>query len=262
MQPFLNRIFLLFLIPLIVVAYDESDCTFYRHRKPAERKDFLVCVINFQLPETTQIVQRYRNEEIKGLIIGELDRVNDENLRIFDNFPDVTYYGLLRHGVEGISKESFSQITYLEGFDISNGKLMRIEQDSFQDLNRLIDLDLSKNQLEYIHPTTFSYLTNLEKLSLSDNQLFALEMNTFSSNRKLSMLNLRNNKFSFIYPRVFEGMYGLRELYLAGNQCINNDYKPPRIPTFRLIFSKQCPESNEIVELLNEKRSEFEADYE
>lgn len=243
-------------------AYDESQCIFYRYRKPIERKDFLVCVIDVQLPETVPIVYRQRNEEIKGLIIGGTDTVNDETLRIFDEFPDVTYYGLLLHNIEFISKENFSEITHLEGLDISNGKLNKIDQETFQDLNRLIDVDLSKNQLDYIHPTTFSYLTNLEKLSLSDNNLVAIEMDTFSSNRKLNMLNLRNNKFAFIYPRVFEGLYSLRELYLAGNPCVNVDYKPPRIPSFRLIFAQQCRGSAAISDFLNDRKLDFEADYE
>lgn len=219
-------------------------------------------MIDFQLPESTLIVDRQPYEEIKGLIIGGADQVNEP--QTFEFFPAVTHYGLLQHNIETVTRENFNftAAVYLEGLDISNGKLEKIEQDAFQDLNRLVDVDLSKNKLDYIHPQTFSILTNLEKLSLSDNNLIAIEMDTFNSNRKLNFLNLRNNKFAYIAPRAFEGVYGLRELYFAGNACISNDFKPPRVPTLRMIFTQQCRETPAIMNMLSERREDFEVDYE
>lgn len=245
-----------------VQAIDDSQCTFYRHQKPIERKNFLVCVVDFELPESIQVVDRQPYEEIKGLIIGGADRVNEPGT--FDFFPAVTHYGLLRHNIDTVTRENFNftEATYLEGLDISNGKLERIEQDALQDLIRLVDVDFSRNKIEYVHPQTFSILANLEKLNLSDNKLIAVEMDTFNSNRKLNYLNLRNNKFAYIAPRALEGLYGLRELYFTGNACIDIDYKPPRVPTLRMIFAQQCRETPEIMDLLSDRRLDFEADYE
>lgn len=244
------------------VSFDDSQCTFYRHQKPLERKNFLVCVVDFQLPDHIRNVSRQPYEEIKGLIIGGADQISEP--RTFEYFRAVTHYGLLEHTIETVTRENFnfSAAFHLEGLDISKGKLERIEQDAFQDLIQLVDVDLSKNRIDYIHPQTFSILSNLEKLSLNDNNLIAVEMDTFNSNRKLNYLNLRNNKFAFIAPQAFEGLYGLRELYFAGNACITNDYKPPRVPTLRLIFTQQCRETPAIADLLSDRRLDFEADYE
>lgn len=237
-----------------------SECVFYRYRKPIDKINFLVCVIDIELPESVQIVRPQPDEEIKGLLIGGASTVNNESDSIFDTFTKVTYYGLLHHTIEKISSDNFTECLWLEGLDISNGKLMRIEPDAFQDLIRLRDVDLSKNEIDYIHPQTFVPLSSLEKLNLSNNKLFAIEVETFTTNRKLNMLDLRNNQISFIAPRAFEGLYGIRELYFTGNSCINADYKPPRIPALRYTFTQQCKETQAIMEVLAERRDE--ADYE
>lgn len=179
--------------------------------------------------------------------------VNSDSDHIFDTFSKVTYYGLLHHKIEHISSENFTSCLWLEGLDISQGKLLSIDPDAFQDFARIRDIDLSKNELDYIHPQTFSTLSTLEKLNLSDNKLIAVEMETFNNNRKLNMLNLKNNQIAFIASRGFEGLYSLRELYLTGNACINTDYKPPRIPSLRYVFLQQCKETVEITEFLAER---------
>lgn len=240
--------------------YDVSECVFYRYRKPIDRLNFLVCVIDIQLPQSVEIVRPLPDEEIKGLLIGGSEIVNSEFENIFETFNKVTYYGLLHHNIKRISADNFTDCFLLEGLDISNGKLMKIELDAFQELIRLRDVDLSKNQLDYIHPQTFQPLVALEKLNLSNNKLFAVEIETFTTNRKLNMLDLRNNQITFIAPSAFEGLYGIRELYFVGNLCINADYRPPRIPTLRYVFAQQCKATQEIIEKLAEKRDE--ADYE
>lgn len=237
-------------------TYDPTDCTFYHYRKPVDKLNFLVCVIDIDLPKTIATVQPIPDEEIKGLLIGGLSSVNPP--RIFDNFNKVTYYGILRHQVETISIENFSDCLWLEGLDISNGKLKKIEFDSLQDLGRLRDIDFSKNELDYIHPKTFVNLANLEKLNLSYNKLFAVELETFTKNRKLNMLDLRNNKIVTIAPRALDGVNSLRELYFAGNTCINMDLKPPRVSALRLTFSQSCRETPEILETLQQRRDDFE----
>lgn len=237
-----------------------SECVFYRYRKPIDKINFLVCVIDIQLPESIEIVRPLPDEEIKGLLIGGASSVDGETDTIFNTFPKVTYYGLLYHTIERISNDNFTDCLWLEGLDISNGKLMKIESDALHDLIRLRDIDFSKNQLDYIHPQTFQPLSSLEKLNLSNNKLFAIESETFSVLRKLNFLDLRNNQLAFIAPRSFEGLYGIRELYFTGNSCINVDYKPPRIPALRYTFTNQCKETQAIMEILAERRDE--ADYE
>jgi Leucine-rich repeat (LRR) protein len=229
--------------------------------KPVEGLNFLVCTIGVSLPQHVPLVQRIGNEPIKGLLIGDSSQVADDSL--FGIFSGVTYYGLLQHNIEHITKESMDYLTHLEGFDVSNGKLMKIDYDSFTDLIYLKDLDLSKNQLDYLHPQIFSTLTSLEKINLSGNQLVAVEADMFGSNKKLSLINLRENRIAFLAPRSFEFNNELRELYLNGNVCINVDYKQPRIQTLRYIFLQQCKETAETIDWLSEKRNDAESiDYE
>jgi Leucine-rich repeat (LRR) protein len=241
-------------------VYDVSECSFYRYRKPIERLNFLVCVIDFELPESIEIVRPQPDEEIKGLIIGGANLIDGESESVFDIFTKVTYYGLLQHNIEKISSENFTDCLWLEGLDISNGKLMKIEPEAFQDLIRLRDVDLSKNELDYIHPQTFQALVSLEKLKLNNNKLFAIEAETFASNRKLNLIDLRNNNIAYVFARVFDHLYGIRELYLTGNTCINTDFKPPRIQSLRFSFLQPCKETQAIMEVLAERRDE--ADYE
>ncbi|XP_070509007.1 leucine-rich repeat transmembrane neuronal protein 2-like [Chironomus tepperi] len=255
----------LFLLAISLIAnsraYDDSECVFYRHMKPVDGLNFLVCTIGVSLPQHIPIVQRIGNEPIKGLLIGQSSQVADDSL--FGTFSGVTYYGLLQHNVEHITKESMDYLTHLEGFDVSNGKLAKIDYDSFQDIVYLRDLDLSKNKLDYLHPQIFSTLLALEKINLSGNQLVAVEADMFGSNKKLSLINLRDNKISFIAPRSFEFNNELRELYLNGNVCIDVDYKQPRTQSLRYIFLQQCKETAEVIDMLSDKRNEAESiDYE
>jgi Leucine-rich repeat (LRR) protein len=223
-----------------------------------------VCVINYELPPQISRVERFPSEPINGVLIGgSTDTVYDPSL--LEAFPEMTYYAILNHRVEVLQKEAMTELATLEGFDLSNGDLTRIEFDAFLDMVKLRDIDLSKNKLVFIHPQLFTTLANLEKLNLNGNQLQALEVDTFTNNKKLQVLKLQNNKISYISPRALEGVYNLRELYFTGNPCINVDYKPPRIPQLRFVFAQQCKESNEVLEMLSEKRVEaegFENNYE
>ncbi|KAG5669037.1 hypothetical protein PVAND_016939 [Polypedilum vanderplanki] len=253
------KIFVIFFTLALVAAssaYSVDECTFFRHIKPIERLNFLVCVINYELPPHINRVERFREEPINGVIVGDSEIVIDPS--IIENFPQLTHYAALNHKVEVLKKENLADLTALEGFDLASGNLKKIEFDSFQEMTKLRDVDFSNNKLEFIHPQLFTSLSNLEKLNLNDNQLMALEVDTFANNKKLSTLKLQNNKISFISPRALENLYNLRELYLTGNKCINMDYKPPRIPQLRFVFAQQCKETNELLEILNEKRAEAE----
>lgn len=251
--------FLFFSISLITnsLAYTASDCTYYRHIKPVENLNFLVCVIGIQLPPHITVIPYIRNEPVKGLLIGNSRDVFDDSL--FSTLTSITYYGLLNHHIQHVSKQNLEYLTHLEGLDITNGNLAKVDYDAFQDFTFLRDLDLSNNKLDYLHPQIFTTLTALEKLNLKGNQLIALEAEMFANSNKLSMLNVQDNRISYIHPNTFERNHELRELYMTGNVCLNIDFKPPRVQTLRFMFAQKCRENYEIINILSDKRNDAES---
>ena len=87
----------------------------------------------------------------------------------------------------------------------------------FNNLNGLINLDLSLNGLTSLSVNTFSALTALNVLHLNGNFLSTLDENIFSSLTTLSLLNLSNNFLSTLHRNIFSNLDSLMELQLSFN---------------------------------------------
>ncbi len=86
---------------------------------------------------------------------------------------------------------SISYVDTLETLDLSENKIQSLKDDAFVNLENLVELDLSFNELTYL-PTSLGKLTKLKKLNLSGNNLGVL-------------------------PKEFENLVSLESLELEGN---------------------------------------------
>lgn len=78
-----------------------------------------------------------------------------------------------------------------------NRNLLRVVE-TFSDLEELLDLDLSDNQIEEIEFRTFRNLINLERLKLDNNNIRFIESDAFAANTRLRGLFLNNNYLSSV----------------------------------------------------------------
>ncbi|CAG5114233.1 Oidioi.mRNA.OKI2018_I69.chr2.g8296.t1.cds [Oikopleura dioica] len=86
------------------------------------------------------------------------------------------------------------------------------------ELEDLVDLNLSHNNIREIHFDAFDGLDNLENLNLAYNQLNEIEDDIFQWNPvHLKTLDLSNNKFEFIQHFLFYDLQEIQEINLSDN---------------------------------------------
>lgn len=98
---------------------------------------------------------------------------------------------------------------------------MEISHDSFNNLDKLITLDLSRNRLSTLFKDIFAPLTNLSILNLSENRIEIIESDLFFHNQHLHSLDISNNKLKAIQPGLFRTTKYLFELTLNKNRDLN-----------------------------------------
>ncbi len=88
---------------------------------------------------------------------------------------------------------------------------------SFFELKKLEELDLSANNLMGRLDHRFTRLENLKVLLLYENQFSQIDIPGFFAFKKLEVLSLRHNLLSIPFPREIGRMQTLRQLYLGFN---------------------------------------------
>lgn len=100
---------------------------------------------------------------------------------------------------------------------MSNCTLLQVDREAFMGLSILIELDLSFNQIEMIHPGTFHPLIKIRKILLHDNEIKSVEDRTFENLQHLSHVELKNNKIHFVGEQAFLSV-PLKTIYLSNNR--------------------------------------------
>lgn len=100
--------------------------------------------------------------------------------------------------------------------DLSNNQIDFINE--LPDMNELVLLNLTNNQIRSIHYDAFDGLDSLTTLSLSHNQLSSIDDDIFEWNPlKLKRLYLDNNRFEHIQHFLFYDLVELEEISLKNN---------------------------------------------
>ncbi|CAO1402323.1 unnamed protein product [Diamesa serratosioi] len=84
-------------------------------------------------------------------------------------------------------------------------------------MRKLKTLDLSRNQIEYIHPQAFYGTDSLERLYLSENKIQKLPSTVFETLEKLSFLSLDTNHIEEIDVHMFRSNKLVKSLGLSNN---------------------------------------------
>ena len=92
------------------------------------------------------------------------------------------------------------------------------EQMTAQDLQAIVRLDLSDQNIKQLKANDFSGLTSLQWLSLYNNELESLPVGIFSGLTSLQMLYLYNNELASLPEGIFSGLTSLQWLPLYNNE--------------------------------------------
>lgn len=106
---------------------------------------------------------------------------------------------------------------------LANNHLKSIPEKALSGMNRLENLDLSKNRIKELKPNAFGIeygeTSSLSRLNLGGNKLGNItHSGVFSHMGTLTYLDLSYNRIRNLAPRVFEHLKGLESLFLQNNQ--------------------------------------------
>lgn len=102
----------------------------------------------------------------------------------------------------------------LEKLDLSENKITSIDDDAFDGLENLIELDLSFNELQYL-PTSIGKLKNLKRLNLSGNKISSLPKE-FENLTSLEFLDFDGNPIERVPVEISsQGVSGIINYYLS-----------------------------------------------
>lgn len=116
--------------------------------------------------------------------------------------------------------EKFPNLIY---FQTSNCSVKVVKKIYFKNLEKLININLQHNSIEWLENQAFKDNVNLEKLELASNKINYLSENIFGSLKNLKVLHLHNNEIQFLAPKTFQNLENIKNISLTGNQLENID---------------------------------------
>ena len=121
-------------------------------------------------------------------------------------------------GITDCRNVTSSHLSGITGkLDVSRRRLTSLQENDFDGLSNLEELDLYSNSLNSLHEDIFDGLSSLETIWLSNNSLRSLSEDIFDGLSSLDTLYLNNNSLSSLHEDIFNGLTALTELRLTSN---------------------------------------------
>jgi Leucine rich repeat/Leucine Rich Repeat len=121
----------------------------------------------------------------------------------------------------------YSAFPALEHLEVSESRLLLVDDQTFHGLGEIKSLNLTANKLTTIGSGSFAYLNELESFDLSSNRIDSIRLDAFVGLGKLKVLDLNNNKLGKIASTFLSPMPLLELLDLGNNSCI--DLRHPQV---------------------------------
>jgi Leucine-rich repeat (LRR) protein len=118
--------------------------------------------------------------------------------------------------INSIDEKCFKNILPLKSIVLQSCEIKRIKNE-FKNLNTLIKLDLSSNQIESLDATSFTGTDQLSLLNLSKNKINSLPLYIFKNLIHLNEIDLSGNNISDLDVSVFNNLKNLINLNVSNN---------------------------------------------
>ncbi|KAI0217536.1 hypothetical protein LSAT2_030694 [Lamellibrachia satsuma] len=145
----------------------------------------------------------------------------------FEELAELTFLSLNSMELRNISRATFHPLrASLTQLGLIKCGLRRLHVDLFNDLSRLVLLDLGKNAISSLPNNIFAHLTHLDQLNIASNKLKVISGELLRPLRFLTQLNIGFNPFvNVTLGEEFLSMTLLRHLILNGIKMmsLNND---------------------------------------
>lgn len=193
--------------------------------------DTIICVYSYTFPYSVLSVRRCNK-----LVDGQNFEPGIVHLRIENA-------GEIRLGPNALRVRGLQQ---LESITIADTRIVEIDRTAFNGVTYLLAVNLTRNNLQDIHPNTFQNNTRLSLLTISDNPLkhtqdakspkhyllhapsvadfdfsnnglLRLKRTAFAKMHGLNYINLRGNRLREIDRALFDSLDSLEEIDLSDN---------------------------------------------
>ncbi|XP_016918115.2 relaxin receptor 1 isoform X1 [Apis cerana] len=147
----------------------------------------------------------------KGLWLSELPMLNEifldennfESIPLFAGCPSLKSLSMQRNKIKGIEEDTFQNLEQLVELNLAFNEITTLPLNVFQPLKNLTSLQLGYNHLHNLPITVLSPLTRLRSLDLEGINLDSLEKNTFNVFNMLDFIYFKKFHYCAMYtPNV------------------------------------------------------------
>jgi hypothetical protein len=126
--------------------------------------------------------------------------------------------------VDFIPRDILTEFPNLVGLVVQGCDLQTLKTGLFRpELQRIENLALRSNKIEFIEAQAFQYLVKLKWIDVGNNELATLSYQIFGNNPDLIYIRLNSNKIASIYPNFFDRLQKLKLVdFTEQNICIND----------------------------------------
>ncbi|XP_043912180.1 slit homolog 1 protein isoform X2 [Protopterus annectens] len=111
----------------------------------------------------------------------------------------------------------FKKLTQLKKINLSNNKILEIEDGTFEGAASVSELHLTANRLDSVRSGMFKGLEGLRTLMLRNNLISCIHNDSFTGLRNIRLLSLYDNQLTTITPGAFDTLQSLSTLNLLAN---------------------------------------------
>lgn len=175
---------------------------------------------NYLLPRETSSLKN--SDDVEAFRVKNFEwKCIPNGISVF--FPNVRTFQIIGANLKVITKENFSGFQNLTILNLWNNSLRSFSDDTFDHLNNLKRLYISKNDLQFLHGNSFAKLRKLEIVDLYENELKCLPQNIFKNNLNLKRICMDHNFIGFFTPETIEHLNVSTEITVLNNTCINSN---------------------------------------
>ncbi|VVD05984.1 unnamed protein product [Leptidea sinapis] len=146
---------------------------------------------------------------------------------------DIQILDLSNNNLKELHQEAFKRVglSNLKKLFLKDCNLEVVHKAAFTTLAIMIEIDLSKNRIRYLHPDTFKGTEKLRLINLSNNFIDKLEDGQFRNLKFLQKVEVSNNRIARIGTKAFVNLPQLKILRIDGNNL--SHMKPETLMTLR-----------------------------
>ncbi|XP_022120404.1 leucine-rich repeat, immunoglobulin-like domain and transmembrane domain-containing protein 2 [Pieris rapae] len=146
---------------------------------------------------------------------------------------DIQILDLSNNNLLQLHQEAFKRVglSNLKKLFLRDCSLESIHKSAFATLAIMIELDISKNKIRYLHPDTFRSTEKLRLINLNNNLIDKLEDGLFRNLKYLQKVEVSNNRIVRIGTKAFVNLPQLKILRIDGNNL--SHMKPETLMALR-----------------------------